>query len=203
MRIRCGPSLPHRHSALFLLLLLLLLASCSREELALVDLQTNVAIHVHPAEGRKEQLLTLVFTLTGQPAEKQVHVVAGNQKSSWVVKARSDERSTYTIGPLSMGSDVLLPKGQWSLSILSSDGQTLEEVFVVDYPTFKELVAYDRATHTLTLATTGALLSLYDRDGALLSTHQLEPDSDFFIDETAETAVVYVEKQNATYTITC
>ena len=108
-----------------------------QEELALLDLQTNVAIHVHPAEGRKEQLLTLVFSLTGEPTEKQVHIVAGNQKSSWVVKARSDERSTYTIGPLSMGSDVLLPKGQWSLSILSSDGQTLEEVFVVDYPTFR------------------------------------------------------------------
>lgn len=201
MRTRCGPSLPPRHSAA-LLLLLLLLASCSREELALVDLQTKVAMQVYPAEGAREQLLTLEFSLTGQPTEKQVHIVAGNQKSSWVVKARSDEKSTYTVGPLSMGPDVLLPKGQWSLSILSSDGQTLEEVFAVDYPTFKELVAYDRATHTLTLATTEALLSLYDRDGALLSTHLLQPDSDFFIDETAETAVVYVENQDATYTIT-
>jgi len=193
--------LPHRHNAVFLLLLLLLLASCSREELALVDLQTNVAIHVHPAEGRKEQLLTLVFTLTGQPAEKQVHVVAGNQKSSWVVKAQGDEKGRYTIGPLSMGRDVLLPQGRWDLSILSEDGQTVKESFVVSYQTPRDLVAYDKATKTIALGDVSAMLTLYGDTDTPLSVQQLEPEATYVLDETVKKAVVYLEQQETTYII--
>ncbi|MFA6774077.1 MAG: hypothetical protein WCR99_10315 [Sphaerochaeta sp.] len=193
--------MPHRHNAVFLLLLLLLLASCSREELALVDLQTNVAIHVHPAEGRKEQLLTLVFTLTGQPAEKQVHVVAGNQKSSWVVKAQGDEKGRYTIGPLSMGRDVLLPQGRWDLSILSEDGQTVKESFVVSYQTPRDLVAYDKATKTIALGDVSAMLTLYGDTDTPLSVQQLEPEATYVLDETVKKAVVYLEQQETTYII--
>jgi hypothetical protein len=82
----------------------------------MLNLQAKVEKQVQPVQESKEQLLTLSFALTGEPSQKQVHIVAGNQKSTWLVKAQGDEKGLYTIGPLSMGRDVLLPKGDGPLN---------------------------------------------------------------------------------------
>src|SRR5690554_4746584 len=103
MRIPYGPSLQRKPEAAALLLLLLLLASCSREELEVVNLQAKVEMQVNLVQESRHQLLKLSFALTGEPSQKQVHIVAANQKSSWMVKAQGDEKGSYTIGPLSMG----------------------------------------------------------------------------------------------------
>lgn len=201
MRTQCGPFLQVRHKAAALLLLLLLLASCSREELVMLNLQAKVEMQVQPVQESKEQLLTLSFTLTGEPSQKQVHIVAGNQKSTWVVKAQGDEKGRYTIGPLSMGRDVLLPQGRWDLSILSEDGQTVKESFVVSYQTPRELVAYDKATKTIALGDVSAMLTLFGDTDTPFSVQQLEPEATYVLDETVKKAVVYLEQQETTYII--
>ena len=201
MRTQCGPFLQARHKAAALLLLLLLLASCSREELAMMNLQAKVEMQVQPVQESREQLLTVSFALTGKPSQKQVHIVAGNQRSSWVVKAQGDEKGSYTIGPLSMGRNVLLPQGRWNLSILSEDGQTVEESFVVNYQTPRDLVAYDKTTRTISLSDVGAMLTLFGDTDTLLSTQQLEPDATYVLDETVKKAVVYLSQYETTYII--
>ncbi len=201
MRTQCGPFLQARHKTAALLLLLLLLASCSREELVMLNLQAKVEMLVQPVQESKEQLLTLSFALTGEPSQKQVHIVAGNQKSTWVVKVQGDEKGRYTIGPLSMGRDVLLPQGRWDLSILSEDGQTVKESFVVSYQTPRDLVAYDKATKTIALGDVSAMLTLYGDTDTPLSVQQLEPEATYVLDETVKKAVVYLEQQETTYII--
>lgn len=200
MRILFAPILQRRLEAC-VLLLLLLLASCSREEIALTHLQTTVETEVFPCDGYRQQLLTLTASLTGEPGRKQVQVVAGNEKSSWLVQVQGDEKGLYTIGPLSMGRDVLLPQGRWKLSILSEDGQTLQESFDVTYQDGFNRVAYDAQDASFTLAGYPAKLSLYDSAGTLLSRQSLEPYAEFSLEQSAAKAEVFFEDADTTYII--
>jgi hypothetical protein len=60
------------------------------------------------------------------------------------------------------------------LSILSEDGQTVKESFVVSYQTPRDLVAYDKATKTIALGDVSAMLTLYGDTDTPLSVQQLD-----------------------------
>lgn len=202
MQTLFGPTLQHKYKLTALLLsFLLLLTCCSREELEVVNLQYKVETQVYPVEKSKLQLLSLSFAVNGDPSQKQVHIVAGNQVSSWILTVKGDEQNTYTVGPLTMGSDVMLPEGEWKLFVLNGDGQTLEETFHVVYPMPRDIVVYDAATSTLHLTEGSALLSLYDAEALLLETRQMERGSSITLEEGIVKAVVKVLDQEVTYII--
>lgn len=202
MQTRFGRILQHKYKlTAFLLLLLLLLTSCSREELEVVNLQTNVQTQVYPAENSTMQELTLSFAIQGDPSQKQIHLVASNQVSSWILTIQGDEQDTYMVGPLTMGRNVMLPEGEWKLFILNDDGQTLEETFLVSYPMPKDIVRYDAETYTLNLQEGQALLSLFASDAVLLETRQIQQNETITLQEGVQKATVEVQGQKVRYII--
>lgn len=202
MQTRFGHILQRKYKFIaFFLLLLLLLTSCSREELEVVNLQANVQTQVYPAENSMMQELILSFAIQGEPSQKQIYLVASNQVSSWTLTIEGDEKDTYTVGPLSMGRNVMLPEGEWKLSILNDDGQTLEETFLVSYTMPKDIVGYDAETYTLHLHEGLGQLSLYDADEALLETRQIQQNEPITLQEGVSKASVLVQDQTVRYIV--
>lgn len=201
MQTLSGPTLQLKHRGVFLLLLFFLLASCSREEMQIVNLQSKVQQMVYPVQGHSTQLLTLSFAVTGKPTQKQVHIVSSNKVSSWVLSSTADAQNMHTIGPLSMGEDVMLPQGLYRLSVLSEDGQTLEETFEVKYASPSGLVVYDGTDHTILLTEGSARLSLYGQDGVLIGSSNLEVGTPFKLDEQTARAEVELLGHEVKYII--
>lgn len=76
-----------------------------------------------------------VFIESEEDADLQMEVTSPDGLNSWIFpvqKKRVDNQDFYGKSGLSLGPRVPLPRGEWSLRILQSDGRTLTENFTLE-----------------------------------------------------------------------
>lgn len=202
MRIRYGPiSLNWLSKAALLLLLLVLCISCTKEEMEIVNLQSNIETQVLLPQKQHLVLLTLTFAGINDEKPKQVKVTSSTGTSSWILTVAPDEQQVYRIGPLSMGPDLDLPTGEWTVEVIGSDGRVVKQSIEIEYRNVDDLVSYDRSSATLRVLKGSAQLSQFDVNGSLLDSIRLQNDEPFVISEAVDKLTVDLKDYKVRYII--
>lgn len=120
------------------ILALLLSVSCARPSFSLTGIQSTLSsVHLLDREGAlitSYESLSL-FVETEEDATLQMEIISPDGLNSWVFPAEKqiwEKQDYYGKSGLSLGQRMPLPRGQWSLRLLNSDGRTLTEQFSVE-----------------------------------------------------------------------
>ncbi len=203
MQTQSDPILLHSKLSSFLLFLVvsLLLFSCSKDQYSVINLETNVKNVVQLPFVEANEELQLSFSLLGENGTIQVKIAAPNAVSAWYTTVQAENKNndgSYTVGPLAMGNQILLPRGQWELTVINQDGLSLSEEFTLSESSeSKKITAYPAVfNNQLVNVPIGATLYCYDQDGELLSSQKVENQS---IDPAKDTKSVMIEIDNNQY----
>lgn len=121
-----------------MILALLLSISCARPSFSLMGIHTSVSsIHHYDGEGNLTSAYESlgVFIESEEDASLQMEVTSPDGLDTWLfpaVKQTVDKQLYYGKSGLSLGTRVPLPRGEWSLRILRSDGRTITEHFTLE-----------------------------------------------------------------------
>ncbi len=179
MRIQWFPTWLHRKSSIFLILIfILLLASCSKEEIVVANLEHESTLVVDLNTGKRSEHLFLSFDLLGEERPLQVRIASSNNVSSWIVSVQGQVTSTntanYQVGPLAMGEGIPLPTGTYDISIINEDGIILREQLKLQAIPKDKLPAtlphYDSETGVISSLPVPSQMHRYDETGRSLAT---------------------------------
>lgn len=126
------------HVLLLGILALVLTFSCARPPFSLTGVHSSLSsVHLHDREGSLISSYESlgVFVETEEGSSLQMEVTSPDGLIFWVFPAEKkswDGQDFYGRASLSLGQQMPLPRGQWSLRLLASDGRTLSESFVVE-----------------------------------------------------------------------
>lgn len=124
--------------SLIVLSVILVSISCSRAPFSLIALHTELSLTRHyDREGRVsveyESLALFLESEVGNTLHMEV--LAPDTLTSWSFPATPQmvkEHQYYGRGGLTLGSGTSLPRGEWEVKILHSDGRTITEHFTLE-----------------------------------------------------------------------
>lgn len=138
---------------------LLLCLSCTRPSFTLMGIHTGVSrVSHYDREGELTSSYESlsVFVESEEDANLQMEVSSPDGQSSWLFPAKTeriDKIDYYGKASLSLGEQMPLPRGEWSLRVMRDDGRTITESFVLEAGTEAALAQHllDSDTGTLIL----------------------------------------------------
>lgn len=205
MRIQWFPTWLHKKSRIFLLLMItLLLATCSKEEIVVVNLEHERTLVVDLNTGKRSEHLLLSFDLLGEKRSVQVRLTSSNSVSSWLVDVQGETTSSdtahYRIGPLTMGEEIPFPSGIYEIDIINEDGIIRKEQLELPASPLEKMQEvvplYDSDTAVVSSLPVPSQIERYDETGRLLSAVNLSEPSYTLKEEDASLAIV---TDDATY----
>ncbi|WP_321301792.1 hypothetical protein [uncultured Sphaerochaeta sp.] len=205
MRIQWFPTWLHKKSRIFLLLMItLLLATCSKEEIVVVNLEHERTLVVDLNTGKRSEHLLLSFDLLGEERSVQVRLTSSNSVSSWLVDVQGETTSSdtahYRIGPLTMGEEIPFPSGIYEIDIINEDGIIRKEQLELPASPLEKMQEvvplYDSDTAVVSSLPVPSQIERYDETGRLLSAVNLSEPSYTLKEEDASLAIV---TDDATY----
>lgn len=120
------------------ILALLLCFSCTRPSFSVMDMQTEVSlVHYFDTEGSLTSSYESlsVFIESEDDANLQMEISSPDGLNTWLFQATKKivtKQSYYGKAGLSIGERIPLPRGEWLLRVLSSDGRTIAEHFTLE-----------------------------------------------------------------------
>lgn len=119
------------------LLALLLASSCTRPPFSLMETHSSLAsvYHLDREGSLTDKYESLgVFIVSEGDASLQMEVTSPDGMSTWLFPAEKRnvaDQDYYGKSGLTLGRLMSLPRGEWSLRVLNSDGRTLTDQFTV------------------------------------------------------------------------
>ncbi|WP_320120765.1 hypothetical protein [uncultured Sphaerochaeta sp.] len=182
----------------------LLLATCSKEEIVVVNLEHERTLVVDLNTGKRSEHLLLSFDLLGEERSVQVRLTSSNSVSSWLVDVQGETTSSdtahYRIGPLTMGEEIPFPSGIYEIDIINEDGIIRKEQLELPASPLEKMQEvvplYDSDTAVVSSLPVPSQIERYDETGRLLSAVNLSEPSYTLKEEDASLAIV---TDDATY----
>ncbi len=120
------------------ILSLVLTLSCARPPFNLLGIHTGVNLVTHvDREGYVSSSYESlsVFVESEDDANLQMEVISPDTLNTWIfpaLKQSVDKQGYYGKAGLTLGSHAPLPRGEWSVRVLKSDGRTITEHFTLE-----------------------------------------------------------------------
>ncbi len=199
MRIQLYHTWLHRKSSiLWLLFCILLLASCSKEEIVVANVEHSINHVIDITSGQFYEHLLLSFDLLGESRPVQVRLASSNNVSSWLASVQGEgtasDTAQYQVGPLTMGEGIPLSSGIYNLTIINEDGIIRSEQLKLSaFPKEKLPVVipqYESETGVLSSLPVPSQILRYDETGKLISTVSLRETSYTLQQEDASLAIL-------------
>lgn len=117
---------------------LLLCFSCTRPPFSVMALHPEVSlVHHFDRDGSLTSSFESlsVFIVSEDDANLQMEISSPDGLNTWLFQATKKsiaKQSYYGKAGLCLGSRVPLPRGEWLLRVLSSDGRTITEQFILE-----------------------------------------------------------------------
>ena len=116
-----------RIAEILLILVLLLCVSCERDSIKATSTVANTFV-----TSENKTAISLWFSLEGYTDAQRLEIRSPNDEFTWslAVKTADYAGRLYTgSSDAVLPSGVVLPKGQWSYTLIFKDGRTLDGVF--------------------------------------------------------------------------
>ncbi|MGH0053229.1 MAG: hypothetical protein ACQ5SW_07575 [Sphaerochaetaceae bacterium] len=164
--------------------------------------ETTQVVDLVTLEAREHLMLS--FDLLGGEGMIQVRVVSPNGVSSWIESVQATVSpagvSHYRVGPLSMGTGIPLPSGDWEVTIINDDGIARTEQIAVTrsgMTNLPEILPHYESEHNSIISLPlPCMLHRYDETGGYISTITLK-DSTYTLSQ--EDAYLAIEANGVTY----